>query len=55
MSQNQGKLVGSYFEKTLSIVPTTRWGSIPGIVPAKTVDRRRAKNKAARHSRAKNR
>jgi hypothetical protein len=31
------------------------WNSVPGIIPAKTVNKRRAKNRMARHSRQKNR
>lgn len=55
MSRNQGPLVHGTQEAVLSITQTSRWSAVPGIVPAKTIRKRRAKNKSAGQSRKKNR
>jgi hypothetical protein len=56
MSRNQtSKIVDRATQHIVTVVLGDRWDSTPGVIPRKTVDKRRAKNRAARHSRQKNR
>lgn len=56
MSRNQApKIVEINRQHVMNVYLGDRWDSTPGLIPRKTVDKRRARNKAARHSRQKNR
>lgn len=57
MSRNQApKLVKRTEQHDMLVcLNPNRWDSTPGVIPKAVVRKRRAKNKAARHSRQKNR
>ncbi len=55
MTNLTNQLHKGFINMVISTGVTTRWDAIPGPIPEKTIAKRRAKNKAARKSRAKNR
>jgi hypothetical protein len=55
MTNLSNRLAKGFIEMVVTTGAPDRWGSTPGVIPAKTVAKRRARNKAARRSRAKNR
>lgn len=55
METPRNGIVKGTIQKNIWVTLTSRWSAVPGIVPPKTVAKRRAKNKMARRSRQKNR
>jgi len=55
MGMHDRSCVKGVEQHLMVVYPGTRWGATPGIIPKATIKARRAKNKAARKSRQKNR